>query len=80
VQDQHSSLWDGGITALFERVEDEIEAVRQRRGEVVADLGDVAGDDLREVGEGVRELAELPLGLEFVVLFVRLTGTSLLGT
>lgn len=37
--------------------EDEVEAVFERGREVVADLGDVAGDDLGEVGQLLRERA-----------------------
>jgi hypothetical protein len=45
---------------LLERVEYEVEAVLERGREVVADLGDMPGDDLGEVGELLRERCELP--------------------
>lgn len=41
----------GRVAALLERVEDEVEAVLERGREVVADVGDVPGDDFGEVGE-----------------------------
>ena len=48
-----------GPAALLERVEDEVEAVLECGCEVVADLCDVAGDDLGEVRKLVRERGEL---------------------
>ena len=51
--------WRGQhVAALLERVEGEVEAVLERRCEVVADLGDVPRDDFGEVGELIRQLAQ----------------------
>ena len=59
---------------MLEGVEDEVEAEFERLGEVVAVRGDVAGDDLGEVGELVGEVAELPLARQLGVLAVLLLG------
>ena len=53
------SSWSRSLAALLERVEDEIEAVLERVSDVVADFGDVAGDDFGDVGELLRERGEL---------------------
>ena len=57
---------------MLERFEDEVEAVFERGCEVVADLGDVAGDDFGEVGKRGSEFAELSLVRELGVLPVLL--------
>ena len=51
----------GRFASFVERVEDEVEAILECSCEVVADFGDVSGDNLGEVGEVLRERGELPL-------------------
>jgi len=51
----------GGVAAFLERVEDEVEAVLERGREVVADFGDVPGDDFGEVGKLLGQCGGLPL-------------------
>ena len=59
---------------MFEGVEDEVEAVFEGMSEVVADVGDVAGDDFGDVGVLLCERGELLvlcLFLELARLLVR---------
>ena len=58
----------GRLTAQLECVEDEVEAVHERGREVVADLRHVSGDDLSEMGEPSRQLAQLTLLGELCIL------------
>src|SRR5687768_17156773 len=71
----------GRVAALFERVEDEVEAVLERGSEVVADFGDVPGDDFGEVGKLLRERGGLPLLRELGELpdLLLRDGCALLG-
>src|SRR5687767_14938281 len=51
----------GRVAAFLERVEDEVEAVLERGCEVVANFGDMSGDDFSEVRKLLCERGELPL-------------------